>query len=497
MLPLGSCTGRAPEPARFSADWLVGRSRPDFDPDGPQQPVRAALERLLTRSLVVEDSGGAVVGDAAERFTVSGDRLTWTFHLRWDLRFTDGTPCTSRDFIEALVAGLGRTDHGTRAWLLSAVEGMDAVRANRPLPALGIVAPDARTLVLRLTRPDPLLPRKLALTGVSAAWRRRTPSPDWKGAVGLGPYRLSSDEGSRLRLSRVAKIDGAPDTLSVRFVASAARVRGLLRDRRADLVWPLPPGLGGTPPGYRGTTRPASPRRWMWLVLRADLPPTTRLPARHAIAHAINPGELIPAIGAGARTGEPWLEGAAPFDFPNLDAGEVSAWLERGRFGKSFHVTLAYDAEGPADAGARALQGAAARLNLYYELRPQRGRQAEQAALTGNSHLLLIEAQAPLARPEAELAQLVMPLRGPAVGVFRTGWRTREFDPWIAPRRPAPAFDPLHAAERLEEELIALPVASLPWEWLEREGGPKVEFHPRFGPEFPSGHNRYPATLSH
>ena len=37
------------------------------------------------------------------------------------LRFTDGTAVTSADFAAALAAGLARTDHASREWLLSAV----------------------------------------------------------------------------------------------------------------------------------------------------------------------------------------------------------------------------------------------------------------------------------------------------------------------------------------------------------------------------------------
>ena len=83
-----------------------------------------------------------------------------------------------------------------------------------------------------------------------------------------------------------------------------------------------------------------------------------------------------------------------------------------------------------------------------------------------------------------------MPMRGPPVGTFRTGWRTREFDPWIAPGPPSrhigeaqPSLDVEAAQHRLEEELVALPIAELPWLWIEREGAGSRAFHPHFGPE--------------
>ena len=37
------------------------------------------------------------------------------------------------------------------------------------------------------------------------------------------------------------------------------------------------------------------------------------------------------------------------------------------------------------------------------------------------------------------------------------------------------------------EERLALPIAQLPWQWVERNTGEIARFHPRFGPEWSSG----------
>jgi len=158
--------------------------------------------------------------------------------------------------------------------------------------------------------------------------------------------------------------------------------------------------------------------------------------------------------------------------------------MDRGKLGRSFHITLSFDADGAGAGVAREMQGAWSRLNIYAELKPLRGSAAAGEALVGQSQGLLVESQALLPGPESELAMLVMPLRGPAVGTFRTGWRTREFDPWIADPHPGSGPFPAAAAQaRLEEELVALPLVRLPWRWLEHSGGGGVHFHPQFGPE--------------
>ncbi|MBI1798060.1 MAG: hypothetical protein HYR73_00035, partial [Candidatus Eisenbacteria bacterium] len=367
------CGGRAAPAPGMRVEWIVGRSAPGFDPDGPPDALRESLERLLSRGLTDDDTSGTVFPAAADSIAISGDRLTYTFRLPAELRFAGGQRCTAADFRVALEAGLTRTDHGTRAALLAAVRGMDAVRARRALPPLGIETPDSRTLVIRLARPDSLLLRKLSLPGVSTPWRRRAPGA-WSAACGIGPFRVASSATDRWLVLVRDRRGRAADTLRVRFVPSAPRVRTLLRAGRIDLLWPPPGGLLAQPlpPGYHSTRSPARPARDLLLVMRADVPPTTHPPARQAIAHALHRGEVAGALEGEADAPRELIPGAAPFELPKFDAVEVSAWLDRGHFGRSFHVTMAYDADGFSPV-ARALQGGWSRFNLYVELKPLRG----------------------------------------------------------------------------------------------------------------------------
>jgi ABC-type transport system substrate-binding protein len=471
--------------------WLVGRAAPRFDPDGPPEAGRWSLERLITRGLVDEDSSGRIVPAAAERIEYARDSLTVTFHLRRDLRFTNGERCDSRDFRAALESGLRREDHSTAVWALSAIRGVDAVRVGKRLPALGIVTPDESTLVVELVRPDPQLLRKLALPGIGAAWAARSAAAGWGHAIGIGPYRVGQEEiGRRLVLVRAGGTRpgprAGPDTITIRFAIGAARARAALRAGAADLLWPVPPGLldEPLPAEYRVAHQGAAPPRRLVLVMRADLPPTSKVAARAALAHGINRSDLPHALGPGAREARSWFAGGPPFDFPSLDAREVADWLERGKLGRSFHAVMLFDGDGSGAAIARQLQGEWARLNLYMDLLPLRdGRFSAESAGGAHSHLALVEWQALVDDPVADLAALVMPLRGPAVGAVRTGWRTREFDAWLRPRRRVPPLDPAAVQARLEQELVVLPLADLDWVWVERRDHAGVRAHPHFGPD--------------
>ncbi|MFI5369981.1 MAG: ABC transporter substrate-binding protein [Candidatus Eisenbacteria bacterium] len=487
LVPAG-CASRGAPPTRFI--WVVGQGCPSFDPQGPPDPVRWALERLRSRGLVERDSAGHIVPMAADRFEVTPDSLTWTFHLREGLAFTDGTPCTSADFERAIRAGLARRDHSTVRWLLGAVAGLDRARPGHAPAPIGVATPDPRTLVLRLARPDRRLLDALALPGVAVPWRAPPSSHDW--AVGLGPYAPVSVSESRWTLARsrhAAWLTGPrgaiADSVQVRFVVGAGRLHVLLRAGVPDLAWPLPPGLLDLPrpPGYQVVGRDPTPPRRLLLVMRADLPPTSKPAARQVLAHGLNRADVAAHLGALGGAPSAWLVGGTPFDFPVRSEEEVRGWLERGKLGRSMHVVLVYSADGVAGEVVRDLQIGWATLGLDVELQPVRATAFGARALNPvGAHLLLVEEQALLDDPAAELAGMVMPMRDPPVGGMRTGWRTREFDPWIAPGPPRTSFDRMFVERRLGEEWIVLPLAALRWTWMQRIGGPDAPFHPRFGP---------------
>ena len=107
-----------------------------------------AYECLLT---VGED--GALQPGQAESYDVSEDGLTWTFHLRDGLKWSDGSDLTANDFVYSwkrvcdpeVAAPYAET-------VLGMVKGYDeAIDGN--LDALGVSAPDDSTLVVELANP--------------------------------------------------------------------------------------------------------------------------------------------------------------------------------------------------------------------------------------------------------------------------------------------------------------------------------------------------------
>ncbi len=103
--------------------------------------------------LLTVDQEGKLAPGQAESWETSEDGLTWTFHLRDGLKWSDGSALTANDFVYSwrrvcdpmVAAPYAET-------VLGMVEGYaDAIGGN--LEALGVEAPDDKTLVVHLSQP--------------------------------------------------------------------------------------------------------------------------------------------------------------------------------------------------------------------------------------------------------------------------------------------------------------------------------------------------------
>jgi len=122
-------------------------------PDG--RLARALFEGLTTPDpRTLEPRPGQ-----AARWETSADGLSWTFHLRAGLAWSDGAPLTARDFVWSWLRVLRPATAARNAGLLAAIAGAeDFNRGVTSDPArVGLDAPDDTTLVVRLARPVPYL----------------------------------------------------------------------------------------------------------------------------------------------------------------------------------------------------------------------------------------------------------------------------------------------------------------------------------------------------
>lgn len=135
---------------------------PTLDPHLAQGNSSSAMLDDLFLGLTTTDSEGRLIGGLAESWSVSDDNLSWTFKLRPDLRWSDGSALTAGDIVWSFQRLMDPKTAARYASNLFGVKGGRAVNQGAPMSQLGIRAPDPRTIVFELERPIPYFAQILA-----------------------------------------------------------------------------------------------------------------------------------------------------------------------------------------------------------------------------------------------------------------------------------------------------------------------------------------------
>ena len=99
--------GGSPAPEEFAAPLtLAAYPTASFHPVLSGNKANLTLAPLLYEGLFAVDSQFQAVPLLCEGYTVSEDRLTWTFTLRSGVTFSDGTPLTGETAAQALQTAL-------------------------------------------------------------------------------------------------------------------------------------------------------------------------------------------------------------------------------------------------------------------------------------------------------------------------------------------------------------------------------------------------------
>jgi len=132
-----------------------------LDPHYIDLTSESNVEGDILTGLTTENAAGEPIAGAATHWEVSPDGKTWTFHLR-DEVWSDGVPVTSHDFVYAFRRLLEPTRAAPYAYNIWIFKNARAVNAGKlPGTALGVEAPDDKTLIIHLEHPAPYLPELL------------------------------------------------------------------------------------------------------------------------------------------------------------------------------------------------------------------------------------------------------------------------------------------------------------------------------------------------
>jgi ABC-type transport system substrate-binding protein/class 3 adenylate cyclase len=286
---------RAPRPHRLEPRehlraGILAAPEFGFVPGIDFDHVSVFLARHLYRGLVAVGRELELVGDLAERFSVSDDGRTYRFRIRPDARWSDGVPVSAEDF--AFTWSRMREDEVQTAFLLEDVAAAEAV--------------DARTLEIRLHEPRNYFLHLLAQPAfyawprhvyerLGARWFESAP------LVGNGPFVLVelSEEAATLEASDTwLGPRGNVQSIDVDFIhGSAQAMVARWQERRYDVL-PLAVNTGAT--FEDAIVESASGLHTAYLAFRTDREPLADVRVRSAFAHALDRERLLARWGVAA-----------------------------------------------------------------------------------------------------------------------------------------------------------------------------------------------------
>ncbi|MDE1171069.1 MAG: peptide ABC transporter substrate-binding protein [Verrucomicrobium sp.] len=207
--------GNGGEPSQLDPHLVTGQSDANID--------FTLFEGLLT----VDPQTLAPVPGVAERWEVTPDGLTYTFHLRHDARWSNGDPVTSADFLYSCRRILSPALGSEYAYMHFMVKNAEAYNAGKiaDFSQVGYEAPDPYTFRVRLEHPVPYFPSLIThhtWIPVHRACIEKFGAMDERGTrwvlpgnmVGNGPFRLKA-----WKVNELVEVEKNP------YYWDAARVR--------------------------------------------------------------------------------------------------------------------------------------------------------------------------------------------------------------------------------------------------------------------------------
>jgi peptide/nickel transport system substrate-binding protein/oligopeptide transport system substrate-binding protein len=202
---LASCGPAAPPAAppsgtlRWSIEGVSDISR--LDPARLADYQSNIAVNLIFGGLVRLSPNLGVIGDGAESWRTSADGTLYTFFLRKNLVYGDGTPAKAQDFVESLQRTIS-PDTGTAFAFefLKHIVGAEALSKKQVTKLSGVRAIDEHTLEITLDSPRGYFLSQLtyALAFVVPPGKIEGAGDAWVGkAFGSGPFRVKEHQAGK------------------------------------------------------------------------------------------------------------------------------------------------------------------------------------------------------------------------------------------------------------------------------------------------------------
>jgi oligopeptide transport system substrate-binding protein len=271
-----------------------------LDPSLVKDNLGANIVMDLFEGLVIDNTSGKIIPATAISWTVSKDGLKYTFNLRKDARWSDGSPVVADDFVYSFRRFVDPKTAAEMAYLANMIENSQKIVDGKLKPeSLGIKAIDAHTLEITLEEATPFF--LSVLTGQNFVPLKKEAIEKYKSnwtqagnLVGNGAYKLDSWKiGDRVSLEKNPNYWNSKNTVikNVNYVAAQDKTASLRMYQAGQLDWTygIPPSQLQSlkkefPKELRGSAQLAS----NYLSFNMEKPPFDNKNLREALSLVIN-----------------------------------------------------------------------------------------------------------------------------------------------------------------------------------------------------------------
>ena len=241
----------------------------------------------------------------AESWEVSGDQLTWTFHLRHGVTFHDGSPFTADDVV-----------YSYKRIIDQKLSNADRFRA-----VTDVAAPDKSTVKITVAQPTPnLLSNIGGFKGMAIVQRKNVESGEIAThPIGTGPFAFkSAKSGDSITLVANKNYWGGAPLISgvtFRFIPEASTALSALQAGEIDWTDSIPTQRVEELKADDSINLGVTPSNDYWyLTLNEARKPWNDVRVRRAIAYAVDRHAIVQATSYGTATanqlaipkGSPW-----------------------------------------------------------------------------------------------------------------------------------------------------------------------------------------------
>ncbi len=244
----------------------------------------------------------------AESFTLSEDGLTYTFNLRPGVTFHNGRAMTADDVIYSINRAVNPATQSPGQGFFSMIEGFDEAAAGAAAGMSGLTAPDEKTVVIKLARPDATFLHIMALNFSFVVPKEvvEAEGADFgKKPVGTGAFKLTEWAlGQRLTFEKNPDywIAGVPYLDSFTVEVGQEPVVALLRAQNGEVDIPgdgIPPAKFVevmNDPAQAALVVEGGQLQTGYVTMNVTAPPFDKVEVRRAVNMAINKDRIIQVI---------------------------------------------------------------------------------------------------------------------------------------------------------------------------------------------------------